>query len=438
MYERQNDMDSAQIMPLEPDTDGLMYYGLGVHKEFLQVCRLSSDGKQRQDFRVAATAEAIKAFARTLTRQDQVALEVTFHTWAIYHLLVPHAGHVVPVNATQVKAIAAARIKTDKVDAHILAQLLRADFLPAVQMPSAETWALRQLVSHRRLLLKQQTATKNTIHGILLRRLLPFPPGWTPFAQRTRRWMRELTLPPAERFMLDNALDLLEQIEARVAEVDAQLLQHARITESAKLLMTIPGIDVTVAIGLLAAIDDVRRFPTPQKLAAYFGLVPRIRQSADRCYHGSITKAGTCSGRSLAIEAAQVLARSSSPLAATYYRVRHKRGHNVAVTALARKLIHVVWQLLTKREPYRYAPIPRTREKLLKVTVDRERTQPVPQTLDAVYAEAGLPDLSTASPGERRAAANNRRARTRLANAADKRPKAKNMQREVTSNLTTS
>jgi transposase len=363
---------------------------------------------------------------------------VTFHTWTIHSLLVPHAGRVVPVNATQVRAIAWAKIKTDKVDAHTLAQLLRADFLPAVQMPSSQSWALRQLVSHRRLLLKQQTATKNTIHAIFNRRLIHLPQGWTPFANKTRCWMRERSLPDAEHFMLHNALDLLEQIEVRVTEVDEQLLQQARVSESAKLLMTIPGIDVTVAIGLLAAIDDIQRFPAPQKLASYFGLVPRIRQSAGRCYHGGITKAGNCTARSLAIEAAQALARSPSPLATIYYRVRHKRGHNVAVTALARKLIHVVWYILSKREPYRYAPVLRTRMKLLKLRTCRVRCRSVPQTLDAIYQEAGLPPLSIPSPGERRAAANNRRMRTRLANASGNLSKTRKMQREVKTSLTNS
>ena len=252
-----------------------MYYGLDVHKNFIQVCRLSANGRRRWDFTISATAEAIETFARTLTRKDQVALEVTFHTWTIHSLLVPHAGRVIAVNAMQVKAIASAKIKTDKVDAYTLAQLLRADFLPAVQMPSPQSWALRQLISHRRLLLKQQTAMKNTIHAIFNRRLVQLPQGWTPFAQKTRCWMRETSLPDTERFMLHNSLDCLEQIEARVAEVDKQLLQHARISDSVKILMTIPGIDVTVAIGFLAAIDDIRRFPTPQKLASYFGLVPK-------------------------------------------------------------------------------------------------------------------------------------------------------------------
>ncbi len=392
-----------------------MYYGLDVHKDFMQVCRLSSDGRRRTDFRIPATSRAIEAFAGTLTHEDQVALEVTFHTWAIHNRLAPHAGRVTPVNSMQVKAIASARIKTDKVDAHILAQLLRSDFLPAVQMPSRQAWSLRQLVSHRRFLLKQQTATKNTIRSLLNRQLIPAPDGWTPFAEKTRRWMRDLALPAAERFMLDNSLDLLEELEARVADADEQLLQEARISRDVKLLMTIPGIDVTVAISLVAAIDDIGRFPTPQKLASYFGLVPRIRQSAGHCYHGPITKAGNSTARALAIEAAQCLAHSSSPLAATYYRVRNRRGHNVAVTALARKLICLVWHLLRSGQPYRYAPLPRTRKKLLRVTAGHARTRSVPQTLHAVYAEAGLPPNTIATPGERRAAANNRRTITRLA-----------------------
>lgn len=408
-----------------------MYYGLDVHKDFIQVCQLSADGQQRRNFPIPATSKSIEAFAGTLTSEDQVALEVTFHTWAIHKLLAPHAARVVPVNSTQVKAIASAKIKTDKVDAHTLAQLLRSDFLPAVLVPSRRAWTLRQLVSHRRFLLKQQTATKNTVHGLLNRQLIPVPDGWTPFARKTRQWMRELTLPAAEHFMLSNSLDLLDQLEARVADVDEQLLQQARISEDTKLLMTIPGIDV-------AAIDDIGRFPTPQKLASYFGLVPRIRQSAGHCYRGPITKAGSSTARALAIEAAQCLAHSSSPLAATYYRIRNKRGHNVAVTALARKLICVVWHLLSQHQPYRYAPIPRTREKLLRVTSNHTRSRFVPQTLEAVYSEAGLPPNTIATSGERRAAASNRRTITRLAKASVKMKAAKNMQSKGTTPLTNS
>lgn len=392
-----------------------MFYGLDVHKKFIQVCQLSRNGKTRREFRIDATFEAIEAFAKKLNGRDHVALEATFHTWAIHSLLEPHAGRVVVVNPLRVKAIAHAKIKTDKVDAHTLAELLRADYLPTVDMPDEKTWTLRQLVSHRRFLVKQQTAAKNTIHAILNRRLIVAPDG-SPFSGKTRRWMRKLSLPAAERFLLDNALDLLEQVEARVAAADEQLLRHASVEQNAHLLMTIPGIHITVAIGLLSAIGDIRRFPAPGKLAAYFGLVPKVSQSAGRCYYGRITKAGNSTARSLSIEAAQALVRSSSPVTATYHRVQRKRGHNVAVTALARKLVTIIWHMLQNQEPYRYAPATRTWEKLRSVVPrpPHARVARLPRTLEEIYDEAGLPPLSDPSPGERRAAANNRRTCTRL------------------------
>lgn len=395
-----------------------MFYGLDIHKAFLQICELAPDGERRRQFRVGASEEEIEAFAATLCTEDQVVLEATFHTWRIVQILRRYAGRVVVANPMQVKAIAHARIKTDKVDAHILAQLLRTDFIPEVEMPDARTWELRQLVSHRRHVVKHRVALKNTVHALVNRRLLHYE-GLHLFTGPGRRWLAGVVLEPGERFMLDNTLRLLDATEASLAAVDAELVKRASSDEGVRLLMTIPGIGVTVAVGLVAAIGDVGRFDSPGKLAAYFGLVPRVSQSAGRCYHGRITKAGNSTARHLAIEASQVLARSSSPIAATYHRVRHKRGHNLAVTALARKLIVLVWHLLTKREPYRYGASAGTRAKLRSVTPDRRRAQPgcVPTSLNEIYREAGLPPLQPLSPAERRAAARNRRTLTRFKKA---------------------
>ena len=173
----------------------------------------------------------------------------------------------------------------------------------------------------------------------------------------------------------------------------------------------IPGVGVTVAVGLLAAIGDVGRFASPDQLAAYFGLVPRVSQSGDKCYHGPITKQGRSSARWLAVEAAQSLSQMSTPLAATYHRVKRKRGHNVAVTALARKLVVLVWYLLQKQEPYRYGPVAHTCRKLRRLTPGLARAKPghVPHTLDAVYREHGLPLPAAPTAAEKRAAARNLR-----------------------------
>ncbi len=392
-----------------------MFYGLDVHKEFIQVCQLDAKAANRKDYRIGGSAEEIDGWARRLGPRDQVVLETTFHSWAIHSIVSQYAGRVVVANSMQVKAIAYAKIKTDKVDAYTLARLLHADFLPSVELPDEKTWALRQLVSHRRLLVKQRVAIKNTVLATFHRCLI-CPPEGDAFSARGRRWMRSLELAPAERFLVHNGLELLEAIEMRIDATDQELLNTAAIEEQAHLLMTIPGVGVTVALGLLAAIGDIRRFPSPEQLASYFGLVPRVSQSAGRCHHGRITKAGPGNARSLAIEAAQMLARSPSPIATTFYRVRRKKGYNVAVTALARKLIVLVWYMLQNGEPYRYAPVESTRRKLRSLVPKQERPRALrpPRTVEEVYREAGISLPPPPSKAERRVAANNRRTRTRL------------------------
>jgi transposase len=235
-----------------------MFYGLDVHKEFIQVCQLDAKGANPKEYRIGGSAEEIDRWAQGLGRRDQVVLEATFHTWAIHAIVSQYAGRVVVANALQVKAIAHAKIKTDKVDAHTLARLLHADFLPSVELPDEKTWAMRQLVSHRRLLVKQRVAIKNTVLATFHRCLIG-PPEGDAFSARGRRWMRSVRLAPTERFLVDNGLDLLEAIEARLDAADQQLLKTAAIEEQAQLLMTIPGVGVTVAMGLLAAIGDSPR-----------------------------------------------------------------------------------------------------------------------------------------------------------------------------------
>jgi len=234
-----------------------MFYGLDVHKEFIQVCAVDAKGAKRKEYRIGATAEAIEAWAQ-------------------------------------------------------------------------------QFVSHRRLLVKQRVAIKNTIRAALDRRLVPQPEG-EPFSGKARRWMRSLELPATERFLLHSSLDMVEDLDRRSAAVDDELLQAASLERQAQLLMTIPGV-----------------------------------------------------------------------------------GCNVAVTALARKLVVLAWHLLQKGEPYRYAPAAKTREKLRAFIPrdQRRRGAHSPGTLEQVYREAGLPVPSPSSQAERRTAAVNRRARTRIANCS--------------------
>jgi transposase len=144
------------------------YIGMDVHREFVQLA-VVEDGLVRDEGRIAVTPEALRRWAADLRLDDEVALEATGNSDAIANLLTPIVGRVVVSNPSKTRAIAEAKVKTDKVDARILAQLLAADFLPPVWLPDDRTRALRRQVTRRAHLVRQRTRVKNQVHAILAR-----------------------------------------------------------------------------------------------------------------------------------------------------------------------------------------------------------------------------------------------------------------------------
>ena len=142
------------------------YIGMDVHREFAQLA-VVEDGLVRDEGRIGVTPEALRSWAADLRRDDQVALEATGNSDAIATLLTPVVARVVVSNPSKTRAIAEAKVKTDKVDARLLAQLLAADFLPPVWLPDERTRALRRQVTRRAHLVRQRTRVKNQIHAIL-------------------------------------------------------------------------------------------------------------------------------------------------------------------------------------------------------------------------------------------------------------------------------
>jgi transposase len=249
-----------------------------VHREFAQVA-IWQGGLVIQAGRFATTPEGVRGFADGLGPADEVALEATGNTWAIATLLASRAGRVVVSNPAKTRAIAEAKVKTDKVDAEILAQLLAADYLPAVWRPDPATAALRRQVLRRAHLVRQRTRLKNQVHAILHRNLVPRCPAADLFGRKGRRWLAQQDLPPDE---LAAATALLRQLDFHAEElrlIDTDLGQAALARPEVLRLMTVPGVDATVALSIVAAVGDFTRFRTPEKLVAYFGLNPRVRQS---------------------------------------------------------------------------------------------------------------------------------------------------------------
>ncbi len=335
--------------------------GLDVHRHFAEIAILA--GKERARLRVSTAPEELRAFARTLGPDDQVVLEATANTWAIADLLAEHAGRVVVSNPLRTRAIADAKIKTDKVDAAVLAQLLAADFIPEVWVPDSATRSLRRRVAHRRGLVQQRTRLRNQVHAALIRALVPCPHRDL-FGRAGRRWLAEQPLAADERASVESALRVHDILEAELALVDQALAATALANPDAQLLCTINGVAALTALALCAVIGPISRFARPNQLVGYLGLDPKVRQSGDRpARTGHISRAGQAHARGLLVEAALGAIRSPGPLAAFYARIRDRRGPGIAAVAVARKLAVISWHVLSQRAAYRWASPTRLTEK---------------------------------------------------------------------------
>jgi len=402
------------------------FIGCDVHKKQVTICILDAEGRVVTRLRVPCTREALLSFARRqLKPEDQLALEATTNTWAVVEILEPFVARLVVSNPLRTRAIAAAKIKTDKVDARVLAELLRASYLPEVWQPDAATRRLRALTHRRAALVADRTALKNRIHSTLAQRLIPVPVSRL-FSNLGLEWLQQLDLDADGRQALDSDLRLLRVLEEEIQTLEDLLAQLAYPREGVRLLMTLPGVDFTVAQGVLAAWGPIERFPDADHAVAYLGLVPSTRQSDRHCYHGPITKQGNSHARWLLIQAAQHLDRHPGPLGHFFRRLAKKKNRNVAVVAAARKMGLIAYYMLRNREPYRYAIPTSTQNKLAKLRVRatgrRRRTGPAPgsprpaadgsasatrhvPSLHEVYNKEQLPpaqSLAELTPGELR------------------------------------
>jgi transposase len=168
-----------------------------------------------------------------------------------------------------------------------------------------------------------------------------------------RTWLKTQPLALDETLAIQRYLADLDCRVTDLSVLDRALAQRALQDKRVERLMTISGIHVTVALGLLAAIGDVSRFASSEKLVSYLGLNPSVRQSGDgRAHHGRITKHGRAHARAMLVEAAWAAARAPGPLRAFFMRIQSRRGKQVAAVATARKIAVLAWHLLTKDENY--------------------------------------------------------------------------------------
>src|SRR3954452_12635646 len=324
------------------------FIGLDVHLDFCEVA-ICEAGRVRSGGRVATSSEGLAILANSLGGDDYVALEATGNALAIARRLEPHVARVVVATRTELRAITEAKVKTDHRDARTLARLLAAGLRRGCGLPEEPPRALRRRRPRRAQLVRQRTRAKNEVHAVLMRTLKGRPPMSDLFGRGGRGWVGGLQLPADERETADGCLRQISSLDAEIAILERGIAEHAVGSESIRRLVTVPGVSLMTATTFIAAVGDIRRFRDPGKLVSYLGLDPKVRQSGSGpARHGRTSKQGAAQVRHMLAEAAIVAVNTAGPMRAFYERVRARRGRQIAIVAVARKLAVLFWHLLTR------------------------------------------------------------------------------------------
>jgi transposase len=258
-----------------------------------------------------------------------------------------------------IKLISSARVKTDTRDTLHLARLLAAGLIPAVWVPPPPVRDLRVLVAHRQRLVRQRTQAANRLHSVLHAHQI-LPPAGRLGNTGQQTWWMQLELPALERVRVEHDLTLLQTVERLIAEVDAELTRLSTQDpwkELVPFLMQLPGFAVVTSLTVLAAIGDIARFPAAKHLVGYSGLGASVHAAGQTHRTGPITKQGRRALRTVLVEAAWSAVDHHPYWHAEFARLVPSLGKGKAIVASARKLLVVVWHVLTHQAADRHADV---------------------------------------------------------------------------------
>ena len=325
-----------------------MYVGLDVHRRMCYGTVTDGEGRVLRRGRFSSDPEGLKGFMEDMD-EAMIAMEAGYCCQPLYDCLLD-AGHDVRLaHPLKVKAIAEAKVKTDKVDSETLAHLLRAGLLPESYVPPRDIRELRDRVRRRAFLVGMRTRLKNRIHSELAKRGMDLRAP--PFTHEGLSLLRSLRLEA-----VDQLLPIIAALDVQISRISGGLRRMSGDDPKAQLLTNIPSVGYYIAVLLISEIGDVRRFPSSEKLCSYAGLVPSVRRSGDTTRHGGITREGSRWMRWALIQVVPVHVRQDTSLSRFYHRLAKRKTNQEAAVAAARKMLKAVYWMLRNGEPYHPEP----------------------------------------------------------------------------------
>jgi transposase len=325
-------------------TAKLMYAALDLHERSIQCVLKDDTGKIVRESKMGKDEERILEFLDGT--QASVVMESGYNHQHIYDLLKEKGYDVRVAHPLMVKAIAYARVKNDKVDARVLADLLRAGMIPEAYVPGKDVREVRDLVRRRRYMVRLRTMLKNKVHAEIATRWIKHNDGDL-FTEEGRKYLRSLSIEAVNDY-----LDTIEFLGTKIRELDERVRPLAESDRYAKLLMTIPGVGHYSALLISSEIADIDRFPDHEHLCSYAKLSPGVRQSGDTQH--TTRAVGDSMLSWIMVQCTRVhVRRCDSSITRFYAQVSRRRGEKIAIVAAARKLMRTVYIMLKEEQAFR-------------------------------------------------------------------------------------
>lgn len=328
------------------------YVGLDIHKKFTVICVKDKEGNILLEKKIKNEPSELDSFLSQIKKDSAIAME-SCSCWEYIYDYLTDAGftNVVLANPSKVRLIAVLKKKTDAFDAAILADLLRSNMLPTSYAPCKLIREQRQITRHRASLGRLKGIIKNKIHALLIKNGIKHEFSDV-FGVEGIRYLQSLELTAIDRYQMEQYLELIRHYNVQIKKTENRIEDFVAYTPQVKHLMTIPGVSFYSGLTIFGEIGNIQRFNSAKKLVAFAGLNPSVSQSGEKCYMGHIAKQGDKHLRWMLGQCANIAIMHDSILAKIYHKIKKRRGHNIAITAVARKMLCFIYVMLTHNMNY--------------------------------------------------------------------------------------
>ena len=332
------------------------YIGIDHHKQYSHMTIMDEAGKVLKAGNVLNIRNEVEDFLEGKAEETKAVIEAGRSSYVMVDLLKDFGVDIRIANPSDVKAIAKAKIKTDKRDSKILAHLLRTDLIPEVYARSEENRRSQRVLRHRAFYVGTMTRVKNKIRVLLSQQKLELQEEASQvkniFSKNGLIALGGLDLPSTDRDLLEGLLKIYGHLEKRIKDSDGLVEKLYSELREAQLISTVPGFGYFFSVLMATEIADIRRFESVEKLHSYAGVIPSTHSSGERSYHGKIIKGGNVWIRWAAVEAVYPACRKDFDIRLFYDKRARRKGANTAKVATARRLLTIIYRVLKDRRHY--------------------------------------------------------------------------------------